>query len=158
MRIRFLLGVVAVSLGGSLAAQGTTALYTNWNALSGFEYQRYGFDQSYVLRSASQWSLPVVVVAPLGRQSSLDLTTHYAHTEMVDASSASLSYSGFTDTQLRLLYSIAQRAVASLSVNLPTGKHSFSATQFPVSSSISSNYLSFPVNNLGSGFGVTKTR
>lgn len=153
MRIRFVLVAVTLSWAGSLAAQSATALYPNWNALSGFEYQRYGFDQSYAAQSASQWSIPVVVVAPLGRQASLDLVTHYAHTEVT--TTGTTSFSGLTDTQLRLLYTIAQRAVASLSVNLPTGKHSFTTTQFPVSTAISSNYLSFPVNNLGSGFGVT---
>lgn len=152
MRIRF--GVAALALAGPLSAQGTNALYPSSSVVSGFEYQRYGFDNTYLTQSASQWSIPLVLVAPLGRQASVDLTTHYAHTEVT--SSGTLSYSGFTDTQLRLLYTIGQqRAVASLSLNLPTGKHSFSTTQFPVSTAISSNYLSFPVNNLGSGFGVT---
>ena len=154
MRIRLGLGAAVFVLGGPLAGQGTNALYPSASALSGFEFQRYGFDHSYLTRSASQWSIPVVLVTPLGRQVSVDLTTHYAHTEM--ESNGTVSYSGFTDTQLRLLYTIGQqRAVASLLLNLPTGKHSFTQAQFPVSTSISSNYLSFPVNNLGSGFGVT---
>lgn len=154
MRIRLGFAAAALALAGPLAAQGTNALYPSSSALGGFEYQRYGFDTSYAARSASQWSIPVVVVAPLGRQASVDLTTHYAHTEFT--SSGTISYSGFTDTQVRLLYTIGQqRAVASLMLNLPTGKHSFSTNQFPVSTAISSNYLSFPVNNLGTGFGVT---
>lgn len=154
MRTRFVLAATALVLAGPLCAQGNTALYTNWNALAGFEFQRYGFDKGYVVSSGSQWSLPLVVVAPLGRQASIDLTTHYVHSSVTDTST--LSYSGLTDTQLRLLYTIGhQRAVASLSVNLPTGKHSFAADTFRVSSAISSNYLSFPVSSLGSGFGVT---
>jgi hypothetical protein len=154
MRIRFSLGAAALALTGPLVGQGSNALYPSASVLSGFDYQRYGFDKSYATQSASQWSIPVVLVAPLGRQASLDLTTHYAHTEVTSA--GSLSYSGFTDTQLRLLYVIGQqRAVASFSLNLPTGKNSFPTAQFPVSTAISSNYLSFPVNNLGSGFGVT---
>lgn len=153
MRTRFLLGT-AFCVAGPLAAQGSTALYSHWNALSGFEFQRYSFDKGYVVQSASQWSLPIVVVAPLGRGVSLDLTTHYAHSERTDT--ASQSYSGLTDTQVRLLYMLGRdRAVASLSVNLPTGKHSFSSTQYPIASSMSSNFLSFPVSSLGSGFGVT---
>lgn len=154
MRFRLSPGMATLVLTGSLAAQGTNALYPNASALGGFDYQRYGFDKTYVTQSASQWSLPVVLVAPLGRQASVDFTTHYAHTEF--ESNGTVSYSGLTDTQLRLLYTIGQqRAVASLLLNLPTGKHSFPATQFAVATAISSNYLSFPVNSLGSGFGLT---
>lgn len=154
MRIRFGFGAAALALAGPLAAQGTNALYPSASGLSGFDYQRYSFDQGFQVQNASQWSIPIVLMAPLGRQASFDLTTHYAHTEVT--ATGTESYSGLTDTQLRLLYTIGrQRAVASLAFNLPTGKHSFTQAQFPVSSAISSNYLSFPVNSLGSGFGVT---
>ena len=114
MRVRFV--VVAVALASPLAAQGNTALYSSWSGLGGFEYQRYGFDKGYTVQSGSQWSLPLVLVAPLGSHASIDLTTHYAHTAVTDT--ASLTHSGLTDTQLRLLYTLgAQRAVASISVD-----------------------------------------
>lgn len=152
MRIRLVL--VAAALASPLAAQGNTALYSSWSGLGGFDYQRYGFDKGYVVQSGSQWSLPLVLVAPLGSHASIDLTTHYAHTEVTDT--ATLTHSGLTDTQLRLLYTIgAQRAVASISINLPTGTNSFPRNSYGVASGVSSTYLSFPVNNLGSGFGVT---
>ena len=152
MRIRFVL--VAVALASPVAAQGNTALYPSSSGLIGFDYQRYGFDKGYVVQSGSQWSVPLVLIAPLGSHASVDLTTHYAHTAVTDT--ASLTHSGLTDTQLRLLYTIgAQRAVASISINLPTGKHSFPTDSFRVASGVSSTYLSFPVNNLGSAFGVT---
>jgi hypothetical protein len=155
MRTRLTLGAVLV-LAGRLSAQGATALYTRWNALSGFEFQRYGFTQGVGIQSASQWSLPLVVVAPLGRQMSLDLTTHFAHSQVVDSAGRTVDFSGLTDTQLRLLYTVGRdRAVASLSLNLPTGKNSFPSTQFGVSSSMGSNFLSFPVGSLGTSFGVT---
>jgi hypothetical protein len=152
MRIRFVL--FAAALASPLAAQGNTALYSSWSGLGGFEYQRYGFDKGYRVQSGSQWSLPLVLVAPLGGHASVDLTTHYAHTEITDTTT--LTHSGLTDTQIRLLYTIgAQRAVASISINLPTGKHSFATDSFRVASGVSSTYLSFPVNSLGSAFGVT---
>jgi hypothetical protein len=154
MRTRSMLGALGL-LAGPLSAQGATALYTRWNALTGFEFQRYGFSQVGI-SSATQWSFPVVVVAPLGRQMSLDLTTHVAHSEITDSTGASQSIGGLTDTQLRLLYTVGRdRAVASLSLNLPTGKRSFPLTQFGVSSALGSNFLSFPVGSLGTSFGVT---
>jgi hypothetical protein len=156
MRTR--LALLAVFAGATpLAGQGASALYTRWNALAGFEYQRYHFSDSVGsnrVTSASQWSIPMVIVAPLGRQMSLDLTTHIAHSEIVGTSSQ--TFTGLTDTQLRILYMLGRdRAIASLSVNLPTGKRSFSTTQFVVSSSMSSPFLSFPVSSLGTGFAVT---
>jgi hypothetical protein len=152
--------LLAVFLGtGSLAAQGSTALYTRWNALAGFEYQRYSFADSVgtsgsSVKSVSQWSIPIVVVAPVGRQMSVDITTHVVHNTISGASS--FTFTGLTDTQLRLLYTLSRdRAVASLSLNLPTGTHSFSTDSFVIASSVSSPYLSFPVSSLGTGFGVT---
>src|SRR5512142_3409211 len=126
MRIRLTLGALFM-LAAPLWSQGATALYSRWNALSGFEFQRYGFGQGLTVQSASQWSLPLVVVAPLGRQMSLDVTTHLAHSQITDSAGATADVRGLTDTPRRLLYTVGRdRAVASLSVNLPTGKNSFS--------------------------------
>jgi hypothetical protein len=155
MRTRLALGAV-LFLAGPLSAQGATALYSRWNTLTGFEFQRYGFTQGVGIESASQWSVPLVVVAPLGRQMSLDLTTHYAHSQVVDSGGSAITFSGLTDTQLRLLYTVGRdRAVASLSLNLPTGERSFTSDKFGVSSAMGSNFLSFPVGSLGTSFGVT---
>jgi len=146
--------VMTLCLAGPLGAQGSTALYSRWNGLSGFDYQSYHFTGNVGVTDASQWSIPVVVVAPLGRQMSLDLTTRLAHSEITDDSTRTLS--GLTDTQLRLLYTLGRdRTVASLSVNLPTGQHSLSTSEFQVSSAVGSNFLSFPVGSLGTGFGIT---
>jgi hypothetical protein len=154
MRTRLALVTLTAALGLPLTAQSATALYTRWNVLSGFEFQRYSFSGALSVQSATQWSLPLVVVAPLGRQMSLDVTTHLAHSEVSGVTTE--DFTGLTDTQLRLLYTLGRdRAVASLSLNLPTGKHSFPTSQFGVSSAMSSNFLSFPVSSLGSAFGIT---
>ena len=156
MRIR--LALLMLGIGAApLAAQGSTALYTRWNALTGFEFQRYGFKDSIGtnrVTAASQWSIPLVVVAPIGRRMSLDVTTHLAHNSVTGDTTR--TFTGLTDTQLRLLYTLGRdRAVATVSVNLPTGKRSFSTSEFTVASSMSSPFLSFPVSSLGTGFGVT---
>jgi hypothetical protein len=148
-----LLGAVA---SGPLSAQAT-ALYTRWNAVTGFDFQSYHFqDNTFGVKTASQWNLPLVVVAPLGRQMSLDLTTHLAHATVSSYTTATSTLSGLTDTQLRLLYTLGRdRAVASLALNLPTGKHSVSTSEFAVCGAVGSNFLSFPVASCGTGFGVT---
>jgi hypothetical protein len=55
-----------------------------------------------------------------------------------------------------LLYTLDRdRAVASLAINLPTGQHSVSTSQFAIAGSVGSNFLSFPVSSFGTAFGVT---
>jgi hypothetical protein len=64
--------------------------------------------------------------------------------------------SGLTDTQLRLLYTLSRdRLVGSVSFNLPTGAHAASTDQYQVAGAVGSSYLSFPVSNSGTAFGVT---
>jgi len=159
MRTR-LLPLLVATLGGVAlppAAAQNVALYDHWNGLTGFLYQNYSFDQGLLngVKTSAQWAVPVVVVAPLGRGMSLDLTTNYAHSTVSLYSGQSQSLSGFTDTQVRWLYTLGRdRAVTSLSVNLPTGVH-FPASDLSVSGSVGSNFLSYPVTNYGTGFGVT---
>jgi len=149
--------VVALLLGagaGSLRAQASDALYTRWAGYTGFQFQSYSFSSGPV-SSTSQWALPVVVLAPLGDRASVDLTGHYQHSSSTTGGTAQ-SISGLTDTQLRLLYTLNRdRAVASLSVNLPTASHPSYASQGGVAGIAGSNYLSFPVSDFGTAFGVT---
>src|SRR4029077_4776243 len=109
---------------GSLHGQASDALYTRWAGYTGFLFQSYSL-ASPAGSKTSEWSVPVVLVAPLGDRMSADLTAHYAsatHNNGAGASDQTLS--GLTDTQLRLLYTLNRdRAVVSLSINLPTGQH-----------------------------------
>jgi hypothetical protein len=156
-------GLAALALGAALApgrlgAQSSDALYARFNALSGWEYRAYHFAPGLSVRSVSQWNMPLVLVAPLGRRMSLDLTSHIASgtVRTYADSTGGETLTGLTDTQLRLLYTLRRdRAVASLSFNLPTGKHSVSTSAFQVSGAVGSNYLSFPVYSFGTAFGVT---
>jgi hypothetical protein len=149
---------VAAVVPGRLAAQASDALYARFNALSGWEYRAYHFDPGLSVRTVSQWNVPLVLVAPLGRRMSLDLTSHLASgtVRTYADSTGGETLTGLTDTQLRLLYTLQRdRLVASLSLNLPTGKHSVSTSAFQVSGAVGSNYLSFPVYSFGTAFGVT---
>jgi len=154
VRARFLL--LALACSAAPAAAQNVALYDHWNGLTGVMYQDYSFDPGLGVKSSSQLAVPIVVVAPLGRGMSLDLTSNVTHSSISLYSGESQTLTGLTDTQLRWLYTVGRdRAVASISVNLPTGQKSFSASQFQVSGSVGSNFLSFPVANFGTGFGVT---
>ncbi|HEV2750480.1 MAG TPA: hypothetical protein VGV12_08155 [Gemmatimonadales bacterium] len=145
-----------------LAAQGSDALYTRIDAITGWEVRGYTFDPwaganaADQPKSVSEWSLPFVVAAPLAGRLSVDLATRYASGEVKSYSGARATLRGFTDTQVRFLYTLNRdRLVGSLSFNLPTGKATLDSNQFRVAGAISGNYLSFPVANFGTAFGMT---
>ena len=145
-----------------LAAQGSDALYSRVDAITGWEVRGYSFDPwtganaADQPKSVSEWSLPFVVAAPLTGRLSVDLATRYARGEVESYSGDRATLRGFTDTQVRLLYTLNRdRLVGSLSFNLPTGKSTLDSSQFRVAGAISGNYLSFPVANFGTAFGVT---
>ncbi|HUL50489.1 MAG TPA: hypothetical protein VLT79_10790 [Gemmatimonadales bacterium] len=159
MRAKFRVAACVLALGGGAAdavAQAADGMYDRVAVVSGFETRGYEFDPGIGTKSIWQWNLPVAVVAPLGRSVSVDVATRYASATLETYAGPSETLSGFTDTQLRLLFTPARdRLVASVSLNLPTGQHTLAPTQFTVAGSIGSNYLSFPVPNFGTGFGMT---
>jgi len=140
----------------SLAAQESDAFYARINALSGFEMRAYAFDPGLSVTRASQWHVPIAFVTPLGQRLSVDVSTSYASSSLTQTGGETETITGFTDTQLRFLYTLQpDRLVASLLFNLPTGQKSVSESEFSVSGAVGSNFLSFPVSGLGTAVGVT---
>jgi hypothetical protein len=160
MRARLLIAIATVTLGGTTArAQASDALYSRLTAMTGWELRGYTFDRgaspTFPTEAGSQWRLPVIAVAPVARRLSLDLTTSYVRST-VETAAGTETLSGLTDTQLRGLYTLSRdRLVASLALNLPTGKQDLTAGEFRVAGAIGSPYLSFPVATIGSGFSAT---
>lgn len=159
MRLRHTLGLAAAGIAwiaGALHAQASDAFYTRFNGLSGWEVRGYSFDPGIGTKSVSQWNVPFVVVAPLGRRMSMDLTTYYVSGNVTTYAGTTETLSGLTDTQLRLLYTMSpDRLAGSVSFNLPTGAQAASTSQYQVVGAVGSSYLSFPVANAGTAFGVT---
>jgi len=154
--------LAAVTGVRSIAAQGSDALYARFDALTGWEVRGYTFDlwggpsSQEQPKSVSEWSLPFVIAAPLTRRLSVDLNTRYASGEVESYSGARATLRGFTDTQVRFLYTLnPDRLVGSLSFNLPTGKATVDSNGFRVAGAIGGDYLTFPVPNFGTAFGVT---
>jgi hypothetical protein len=148
-----LAGIAALTAAPALRAQASDALYARISALTGWDMRSYDFDSA--IPGTSQWRIPVIGVAPVGRRVSVDVTANYASSR-VEAPDGTRTLEGFTDTQLRVLYTASRdRLVTSLSVNLPTGKQDLSEDEFLVSGAMSSNYLTFPVGPAGTGFNAT---
>ena len=102
-----------------------------------------------------QWVVPVGAAFGTGRLT-FDLGTSYATSSFGRAGTAGREVKGVTDTQVRGSYVFGRDlVVASVVVNLPTGKSKASAADFPVLGAISSAFLPFPVGAYGSGFSAT---
>lgn len=147
---------LALFAAAPVAAQRSDALYPRINVLSGFEIRAFSFDSGLSVERASQWHVPIVFVTPVGRRLSVDLSTSYVGSTLKTSGGTTETINGFSDTQLRFLYTLQRdRLATSLLLNLPTGHHSVSTSQFAVSGAVGSNFLSFPVSGLGTAFGVT---
>jgi hypothetical protein len=156
LRTAYAIALAIGAVPGRLVAQESDALYARVSALSGWELRRYSFDPGIGLKSMAQWNLPIALVVPVGRRVSLDLTSYLVSGSVETYSNTKETISGLTDTQLRLLYTLRRdRAVASVSLNLPTGQHSVSTSAFQVTGAVGSTFLSFPVSSFGTAFGVT---
>jgi hypothetical protein len=141
------------ALPGALAAQQN--LYPSASAVSGVEVRQYGFDSKFGLDHIRQIAVPIAVAVPVGRRFSFDIGTWYASTT-VASDAGDETFSSLTDTQLRLAYVFgADAVVASVMVNLPTGKETTTQQKFGVAAGASSNFLLFPVNTYGAGTSVT---
>src|ERR1700675_3259937 len=105
MRLTRTIGLTAATpvwVVSSLHAQASDALYARFNALTGWEVRGFTFDPGIGTKSVSQWNVPFVVVAPLGRKMSVDLTTYYVSGNVETYAGTTQTLSGMTDTQLRL--------------------------------------------------------
>jgi hypothetical protein len=124
--------------------------------VGGVEARQYSFGSHFVVDRISQIAVPLGAVVPLGKRFSFDVGSSYAVTTVKDTLGSSRSFSGLTDAQIRGSYIFGNDAlVASIMVNLPTGKETTTLSKFGITSAASSNFLLFPVNSYGSGFSVT---
>jgi hypothetical protein len=145
--------VLLSALPVALAAQQN--LYPRASAVTGVEVRQYGFDSKFGLDHIRQIAVPIAVAVPLGKRFSFDIGTWYASTT-VASDAGDETFSSLTDTQVRLAYVFGTDAVvASVMVNLPTGKETTTQQKFGVAAGASSNFLLFPVNTYGAGTSVT---
>lgn len=145
--------ILLAALPAAVSAQNT--LYPDASAVSGVEVRQYGFDSKFGIDHVRQIAVPFAVVIPLGQRFSFDIGTWYASTT-VASDAGDDTFSSLTDTQVRLAYTFgADAVVASVVVNLPTGKETTTQSQFGVAAGASSNFLLFPVNTYGTGTSVT---
>jgi len=105
--------------------------------------------------TVSELAIPVFVSMPMGSRASFDIGTAYARAQVSSGADRS-DISGLTDVQLRAQYTLgSDRVVLTGGVNLPTGNATVSPDQLAAASLIGSDFLAFPVSNMGTGLAVT---
>ncbi len=110
---------------------------------------------SPVHRTIEQLAIPVAVVVPFGSRFFVDIATAYAATT-ASGGAAESRISGLTDTQLRATWTSGNDAlVLTAGVNLPTGQAAVTADQIEAAGRIGSDFLIFPISNMGTGLAAT---
>lgn len=103
----------------------------------------------------SEFALPVFVTIPFGSRFTFDVGTSYARARVASGSAVS-EINGLTDTQLRGNLTLGTDfIVLTGGVNLPTGKSTVDLDQVTAAGRIGSDFLAFPISNMGTGLAVT---
>jgi hypothetical protein len=119
---------------------------------------------SYDIKSPSntkitELAVPMFVLLPITSQLSFDVGTSYARSEVnqtTNGQTVTSTIAGITDTQIRANYTLGNdMVVLTAGVNIPTGQSTVTAPQLLAAGLIGSDFLSFPISNMGTGFGGT---
>jgi hypothetical protein len=107
----------------------------------------------------SEFTTPIFVVIPVSPSLNLDVGTAYAWARVSPNGSnteATSTVSGLTDTQVRANLALGTDfIVLTAGVNLPTGRESATPAEQLAAFRIGSDFLSFPISNMGTGLGFT---
>lgn len=145
--------VLLVALAGVAAPAGAQRLDGSQLQL-GPQVVRYRI-AAPIDETVTELTLPVFAIMPITRALSLDIGTAYAHSRVEFAEGTS-TIAGLTDTQLRANYAIGTDfIILTAGVNLPTGRSTVEADEFPAASRIANDFLGFPISNMGTGTAVT---
>ena len=103
----------------------------------------------------SELAVPVFVSIPFGSRFTFDVGTSYARAKVTTGSTLS-EINGLTDTQLRGNLTLGTDfVVITGGVNLPTGRSSVTLDQLTAAGRIGSDFLAFPISNMGTGLATT---
>ncbi|MFN2315685.1 MAG: hypothetical protein ABR551_07225 [Gemmatimonadales bacterium] len=148
--------LLALSLGLSTVSTAPAQTFGQRPVgFGGLEVREYRFDETFAVRSIRQVAIPLGATASFGRLST-DIGWYWAATTLTQPDGGYRRVTGPTDTQVRAAYAIGRdAAVASIVLNLPTGRDRMSPADFDVLGTASSSFLAFPVNAYAHGGSVT---
>src|SRR5215831_12712731 len=104
----------------------------------------------------SELAVPIYAIIPVTPQLSFDVGSAYTQARVEQTGSPTSTISGLTDTQIRGNLVLGNDLVVLTGgVNLPTGKSTVATDQRAAAGLIGSDFLVFPIANMGTGFGGT---
>ena len=111
--------------------------------------------KSPVNETISELAVPVFVSMPFGSSFTFDVGTSYTRARVTSGSAVS-EINGLTDTQLRGNLTLGSDfVVLTAGVNLPTGRSSVTLDELTAAGRIGSDFLAFPISNMGTGLAAT---
>lgn len=150
--------VTALALATVLAAPlGAQSVFDS-NLRGAPQYLQYEI-KSPVNETISEFAVPVFVVVPVSSILNFDVGTAYTWARVQPNGSSTgqtSTISGITDTQIRANLSLGTDfVVLTAGINLPTGRETASQQEELAAFRIGSDFLAFPISNMGTGFGAT---
>lgn len=106
----------------------------------------------------TEFAVPLFVQVPVNERLSFDVGTSFAQArvEQTGGTKPISTISGLTDTQIRGNLTLGTDfVILTAGVNLPTGKSTIAPDQQRAAGLIGSDFLAFPISNMGTGFGGT---
>lgn len=159
---RAALALVSLAAAAPLAAQEPLEGRVGWQLSPSFEQWSFGCctdpTSAASVKRATQFSVPVVAVVPIGRRATLDAYVGWMRGEVTlrDAAGTTLRLSGLTDTKLRASVRLGNDALlATFGVNVPTGKTSLDGEELSVLRVLGAPALRLQTPSLGTGWGGT---
>jgi hypothetical protein len=112
----------------------------------------YTFGEGQGARTVEQAAVPVVLVLPLHRRFTVDVTSAAANTRVVANGATQSEIVGSTDTQIRADWQLMLNHLSlTLGVNAPSGQYRVEADQVEVATQIGNDFLFFPIASMGNG-------
>ncbi len=152
--LSFLLGGLILGPPGSAWAQTGPAPFS---AGAGAQFQYFDFSDSQAigLESISLFSVPMSARIRLGGPVRVEASTTFARGELSRPGGQSVTLSGLTDSQLRLVSDLVdERVTVSAALSIPTGADGFSAEEAGLAGAIAADLLPFAISSWGAGGGV----
>lgn len=156
------LAALAAGSPAPLAAQEPLGGRFGWQVGPTVEQWSFGCcssaDAQSSVKSATEVSLPVVAVVPIGRSVTLDAYAAWVRGNVMlrDAASTKLSVNGLTDTKLRASVRLRGDALlATFGVNAPTGTTGLDGEELSAMRVLGAPALRFATPALGTGWGGT---
>lgn len=142
-----------ILIPGVLAAQaGTTT------ARTGVYFESYSFGMGLAFNRISEFTIPISVTQRIGDRLAIDLGTAFARASVTEAGGggATITHSGFVDTDLRATFSVVPgKVVFNLVGTIPTGATAVPDTTIPLFGATATDLLGFTTPSFGSGGGVS---